>query len=85
MAAQLDTPGIDLPAAERRGQKPRGMGKIWGEVSKNPIFFSRWHSNQLVGAGPVVFQLKKVLHRKLGGGFKYFLFSPLFREDFQFD
>ena len=23
--------------------------------------------------------------RKLGGGFKYFLCSPLFREDFQFD
>ena len=22
---------------------------------------------------------------KLGGGFKYFLFSPLFGEDFQFD
>ncbi len=39
-----------------------------------------WHSNQLVGAGPVVFQLKKVLHRKLGGGFKYFLFSPLLGE-----
>ena len=24
-------------------------------------------------------------HYKLGGGFKYFLFSPLFGEDFQFD
>ena len=25
------------------------------------------------------------VNRKLGGGFKYFLFSPLFVEDFQFD
>ena len=30
------------------------------------------------------FGLKHVFS-KLGGGFKYFLFSPLFGEDFQFD
>ena len=27
----------------------------------------------------------KVVHLSLGGGFKYFLFSPLLGEDFQFD
>ena len=29
------------------------------------------------------FRIQKI--KDLGGGFKYFLFSPLFREDFQFD
>ena len=30
-------------------------------------------------------QLKEILHCFRGGGFRYFLFSPLFVEDFQID
>ena len=54
------------------------------------IFFSiTWANLQVHRPGSTRFRQPqaKVFNPQgfLGGGFKYFLFSPLFREDFQFD
>ena len=44
-------------------------------------------SKMVVGRGSFLFAIRLIFKRGLllGGGFKYFLFSPLFGEDFQFD
>ena len=59
----------------------------------DPVTLQRWNATCVVSAGG----MRKTRPQKkrcgwwgknvllLGGGFKYFLFSPLFGEDFQFD
>ena len=58
-------------------------GEVWTQSTSQPMFLL-----PTLKAHRVTNQKKSgFFHRgeKLGGGFKYFLFSSLFREDFQFD
>ncbi len=70
---------------------------IWragtGDVEMRNIGDAVWildAQKSKIGCGRYVLQLawwdvSSVVSSQLGGGFKHFLFSPLFGEDFQFD
>ena len=69
-----------------RGRDSSGTGEIEGGGFSGWIW--RWIQRVVnpVGFGMVLGKkMGMKLQPILGGGFKYFLFSPLFGEDFQFD
>ena len=65
--------GLPIPPT-RWTDQPYTASEIWGEKTHLPFGCTR-HPRKALGHKLYI----------LGGGFKDFLFSPLFGEDFQFD
>ena len=58
---------------------------IQGSLLNNQYFMESKMFFFVTQVHAVFFHTRKSIHHILGGGFKYFLFSPLFGEDFPFD